>query len=246
MRDKYVNPRYDTPFELDDDTREEVIAAALAGEEPSTMAVFDSPDQIARGCSEEMMAQIGVGELSDDDRYVTFVDTVEDGRTDVSSAGFLDRKPRRGVEDAQRVARIDLVQLAYMYMQGATTAGMCKFFGVSRAGLHKATGSPSFKSIQSMIMGATIQTARVFMAGATIKATKTLLSLLDSDSDKIKLAAACQVLDRVGLKSPDQIEVLQNATGMHAMSEKELMLIVKTAMKELPQPAGLAEAPAHE
>lgn len=237
MQQEYVDQRMASDFELDDETRDQIMKAAMDGEDVSDMEIIESDDQRARGCSDEMMANLALGPISDDDRYITLIDNIEDGRYHVRQVGV----PHAANKVSQRVARIDLVQLAYMHMQGATTKAMADFFQVTQPAIAKARVSPAFKSVQAMISGATVQTARVFMAGATIKATKTLLSLLDSDSDKIKLAAACQVLDRVGLKSPDQIEVLQNATGMHTMSEKELMLIVQTAMKELPKPEALHE-----
>lgn len=142
-------------------------------------------------------------------------------------------KPRDG-RSAPRIHRIDLLLLAFQYMSGLTTAQSAASFHVSEAGIAKARVSSQFKAVLAQLTAATTASVRTYLAGATTKASHVLVDLLDSDSEKIQLAAAVQILDRSGIKAADKVEITTQATGVHNMSESELIELVKSAMKELP------------
>ena len=130
--------------------------------------------------------------------------------------------------------KVDLVKLAYLYLQGYDTTAMARTFDVTNSRINEIKHSEKFKSIMGAINKEIIATARTFMGAAGIKATVTLIKCLDSYDEKVKLKAATEVLDRIGITTPKQLEIIQsNDNNISGMSDEQLMEFIKKGMTEI-------------
>ena len=129
--------------------------------------------------------------------------------------------------------KVDLVKLAYYYIQGYNTKELSEIFDADPQHINRIKASDKFRAIITSLNAEIVSTARTFLTAAGFKAVKTLLMCMDSNDDRVKLNAATQVLDRIGLKTPEQIEVIQKGAVVNKMSDEELMGLIKLGTKEL-------------
>lgn len=182
----------------------------------SDSEVLDEYAKRLSGDSSYLEDRIAMADLADEDRYATLLNKFDDG-------------------SAPNVMRVDYVKLAFQHLSGMTMKQSAAFFGVTLGRISTIKHSPGFKTVLGMMTKATVETGRAFIAGAVAKATGTLISLLDAPEDKIKLMAANSILDRAGLLPPDQMVLIERSTGVHGMSEDELLAIVHNAIKDVPR-----------
>lgn len=169
--------------------------------------------------SQYVEERIAMADIPDEDRYATVVQKYTDGR-------------------APSIAKIDYIKLAYQHLSGMTMTQSAAYFRVTPARISVTKQSAGFKAVLGMMTKASVETGRAFIAGAVARATGTLIHLLDSDNDKVKLMAANSILDRAGLLPPDQMVLIEKSTGVHGMSEDELLTIVHNAIKDVPRQIG--------
>ncbi len=143
------------------------------------------------------------------------------------------------IEDARKLhaetrsSKVDLSKLAMYHVQGYGTSEVAKIFGVSVRRICEIKASDKFKAMLTVLNLEIISTARTFLTASGLKAVKTLLQCMDSRDDRVKLNAATQVLDRIGLKNPDQIEIISKGDRINEMSQEELMGVIKLGMDEI-------------
>lgn len=135
--------------------------------------------------------------------------------------------------DKKGTQKVDLVKLAYYYVQGYNTKELAEIFGADPQHINKIKSSDKFRAIITSLNAEIVSTARTFLTAAGFKAVKTLLMCMDSNDDRVRLNAATQVLDRIGLKTPEQIEVIQKGAVVNKMSDDELLGLIKLGTKEL-------------
>jgi hypothetical protein len=169
--------------------------------------------------SQYVEERIAMADIPDEDRYATVVQKHNDGR-------------------APSIVKVDYIKLAYQHLSGMTMTQSAAYFRVSTSRISHTKQSAGFKAVLGMMTKASVETGRAFIAGAVARATGTLIHLLDSDNDKIKLMAANSILDRAGLLPPDQMVLIEKSAGVHGMSEDELLTIVHNAIKDVPRQIG--------
>lgn len=186
---------------------------------PGDMEIIDSPQGMAMNQARHLE-----GTLVLDDH--------------VTSDSMMTVEAEGSRSDKMKYTPIDLVKLGYMYISGMTVIQMAAATGATRMGIYKAMKTPAFKGIMTVLSATTVQVARSYIAGASMKAVNVILGLMDSEDENVRLKAATQILDRSGLRAIEQIEVTRKEGTMSAMSESDLVDIIRSAMKELPAGGG--------
>lgn len=128
---------------------------------------------------------------------------------------------------------VNYAKIAFLYIQGYTEEDIAAACNVTRDDVHRMKHSNKFKALLEAITKEVVSTSRVFLMASGLKAVRTLLMCMDSDDDRVKLKAATEVLDRVGLKSPEEINLVTKSENLHGMSETELLGVIRLGMKEI-------------
>jgi len=158
---------------------------------------------------------LSVMDVNDRDRYFELVNLPMTGR----AAGVTYN------------TKIDLMKLAFHHMQGISIANSASLMRVNMAAIQKAKNSAQFKTLLAMLTQAAVTMARTYISASVIRATKVMASLLRSDNEKIKFAAARDILDRAGLK-PVEVSLVHNKSDATNMSDNQLIDIMKRALEE--------------
>lgn len=127
----------------------------------------------------------------------------------------------------------NLTKIAYYHIQGFTTREIAEIMGVSDNAIKIAKRSEEFKSIVNSITAEIVNVSRTFLSTAGLKAVKTLVDCLESPNDRVRLQASTEILDRIGLKSPEKLEILTKADTIKEMSTEQLLQLIKTGMDEI-------------
>jgi hypothetical protein len=125
----------------------------------------------------------------------------------------------------------NIMQLVMYDIQGYSAALVAKQMGITEGQVHYIKSTDGFANAKQAALDAVLDTARKFMQVSTVKAVKTLVDCMNSSSEKIRLQASIDVLNRSGLSAPTQIELFTHQNGLGNLSEEDLQEIVK---KELP------------
>lgn len=164
----------------------------------------------------EISEYVSIEETALPDEYKQPVEVVPEGTLRVSNS-----------------AKVNKLQLAYMYMQGYDTRTLAEQFECTENTIREIRASTEFKQLLGLLNHEIVSTARTFLTAAGLKAVKTLLTCMDSHDDRTKLKASTEVLDRIGLKAPEQLEIINKGDVIGKMSEDQLMEVIKLGMKEI-------------
>lgn len=147
----------------------------------------------------------------------------------------IEIKPlKEGSRGAQFATVENLTRVAYLFMMGHTTAEIAEQMAVSHETVKRARTTPEFKAILHSLNQEIASAARMFMSSATLKATKVMLTLLDSEDERIQMSAAKDILDRTGVKQNDVLEVVDKRDAhIDEMTREELSQLLKLGIKEL-------------
>jgi len=125
------------------------------------------------------------------------------------------------------------VKIAYLYMKGFSIQEIADIMGISSRAVKEIRSKEEFKSVIRTISAEVISAGRMFLSASGIKAVKTMIDLLDSPNDKIRLNASKEILNRIGLKSPEQLEIINKSNDIRNMSTEELTKLVEIGAKEI-------------
>lgn len=132
--------------------------------------------------------------------------------------------------------RVDLIKMAHLHIQGFSRIDIAKEFSVTVDNINYLRGTEKYRAILGLLNNEIVATARTFLTASSMKAVLTLITMLNSRDDRIKLKAATEIMDRIGLKTPEQIEIIQKGDKLAQMSETELLEFVKSGVKEIKIP----------
>lgn len=176
-------------------------------------------DFVAGKSLKEVMKGVGVEEYSSTEEINLPVEI------EIADASKLDKH--------KSYTDINLVKFGHYFIQGCTERELADAFGISVVTVKKIKQSDEFKAVLKTVSHEITEVARVFMASAGIKAVRTLIDCLESSSDKIRLGASTQILDRIGLKAPEKIELIAKSDAIQQMSDEQLMELVKMGIDEI-------------
>lgn len=120
-----------------------------------------------------------------------------------------------------------VMQVLQYDIQGYPTGLIAKTMGITPQQVTDVKRSDSYKLAKDEVLRSVIDGARKYMEVASIKAVKTLVQCLDSNSEKVRLAAAQDILNRSGLSAPQQIEITSTVNNFENFSDAELAEILK-------------------
>lgn len=150
--------------------------------------------------------------------------------TDFSKADLL-----KGYSDkALILTDVNLARFTYQYIQGANSDDLAKSFKISKALVNSIKCLPQFKRMLTLITAEVTYSAKMFLNTAGLKATRTIVELLDSDDEKVRFSAAKDILDRMGVKNAAAGSVESGKKDdLSHMNEEQLKEILKLGVKEL-------------
>lgn len=128
---------------------------------------------------------------------------------------------------------VNLTRFAYFFMQGYSVTQIADAMGIDRSTAKRVRSSEEFKAVLNTLSAEVIATAQTFLQASSLKAVRTLIQCMDSANEKVKLSAATEVLDRVGLKSPDRLEVLAKNDSLTQMDDARLLDLIKMNLHEI-------------
>lgn len=128
----------------------------------------------------------------------------------------------------------NLVRMAYLMMMGYTAKETAEEMGASLHTVEQWRKRAEFRAVCGTLTKEITAAARTFLTSATLKATKTMLELLDSEDERIQMSAAKDILDRTGVKQEDTLHVVdQRNSHIADMSKDELAGLLSKGLKEL-------------
>lgn len=126
----------------------------------------------------------------------------------------------------------NISSLLYMDVQGYGSRHMATQLGISMEDMQKLKRSEAYTLARDTLLREIVHSAREVMEVSALKAVKTLTECMNSTNEKVKLSAATEVLDRIGLNTTQKVEVTAKNDSMMSYSEDELMEILRTGMAE--------------
>ena len=130
-------------------------------------------------------------------------------------------------------ADINLLKFSNFFIQGYTEQELAKAMDIDINTVKKIKASDEFKAMLKTVSLEVVEVSRVFLASAGLKAVRTLIDCLESSSDKIRLGASTEILDRIGLKSPEKIELIAKSDAIQEMSDEQLLELVRMGIDEI-------------
>ncbi len=136
-------------------------------------------------------------------------DTLAPIRTDlekVLSKGTGVEVEPESVEDTI-IDNVQCVRVVYLALRGLKNPAIAQAMGISTSKVQKIKASPMYQLSLEEISKEVVSAARSLLVGGALDAVKAIVECLHSPSDRIKLAAAKDMLDRIGAKAPTNIKV---------------------------------------
>lgn len=162
--------------------------------------------------------------LASDEEYASLEDHVDMDKTvgeriRQQLLEDFDGKPTASAANVMKILQYD--------MQGYSIALIAKSVGLDASQVSYIKSTDLYKDAKDEILKAVIESSRKYMEVATIKAVKTLVQCMDSISDKVRLAASQDVLNRAGLAAPQQIEITSNVNNFEGFTDDQLLEIMR-------------------
>ena len=145
--------------------------------------------------------------------------------------GLLDSLDADVMAETRLDSVSNVVNLLYMDVQGHSLPRICMVLGLNTKDVQKIRSSDAYSTVRAALLAEILTTSKRVMEVSTLKAVKTLYECMDSGSEKIKLMAAKEILDRVGLNATQKLELsTTEISGMTKLTEEQLQEILKSTM----------------
>lgn len=123
----------------------------------------------------------------------------------------------------------NVMQLVFYDIQGYSAELVATTLGMSKSTVLKIRQSDAYKNARTAVTSEIVKHARGIMEVSAIQAVKTLTDCLASNNEKIKLGAASEILNRIGLTATQKVEVTATSNNMVNLSDEQLAEILKTS-----------------
>lgn len=124
-------------------------------------------------------------------------------------------------------------RIALFSMRGFTNKQIAGDLKCSSQMIIDLKNTDEYQMVMNSINSEIIKVVRMFLTSASLKATKTLVDCLDSRYDKIRIQAATEILNRVGVKTPEQIELINKVNTIDSMGTEELEHLINMGIDEI-------------
>lgn len=129
---------------------------------------------------------------------------------------------------------VEAMRILYLSMLGYSRNQIAVHFKMSARRVQEIMKSEEFKIMAQEYSKNTLMVTRLSITMMAEKAMQTMVGLLDSKSEKIRLATAKDLLDRAGLVKKQSIE-FTDTTGFDTMDDARLVDVVSRSMQEILQ-----------
>lgn len=137
------------------------------------------------------------------------------------------------LEDDGVLKDVNLVKMGYYFSQGNDVSDIANYMGLRRDTVRQAIKSDEFKAVMNSITVEVVNVARMFLASAGITAVRTLIDCMNSSNDKVRLKAATETLDRIGITEPKKIELIAEGSAFNGMSDTQMLEMIRMGMDEI-------------
>lgn len=126
----------------------------------------------------------------------------------------------------------NVMNLLYMDVQGHSMPRMAMVLGISLMEVEIIRKSQAYSTVRESLLREILNTARNVMQVSTLKAVKSLYECMESTDERIKLQAAKEILDRVGLSGTQKLEVVATQGGtIDKLTNDDLAEILRSSME---------------
>ena len=144
----------------------------------------------------------------------------------------LDSLDEDVMQETKLTSVANVMNLLYMDVQGHSVPRMAMVLGITIREVDLIKKSETYRAVRQGLLQEILSTARNVMQVSTLKAVKSLYECMESHDDRIKLMAAKEVLDRVGLSGTQKLEVVAIQPGDAAkLSDSDLAEILRSSME---------------
>jgi DNA-binding CsgD family transcriptional regulator len=123
------------------------------------------------------------------------------------------------------------LQLAQMISMGKTTDYMAEQLNKSVHWVRTHKKDKRIIGLVNTLHYEAVEVARAKIVSSTGKAAETIVDLIDKGPAPVRLAAAKDVLDRIGLKAPDKKQIETTVTVNNIPKEERLAAIKERALR---------------
>lgn len=137
---------------------------------------------------------------------------------------------------------IEAMRVLYLSTLGYSRNQIAAHFKMSARRVQEIMRSEEFKIMAQEYSKNTLMLTKLSITMMSEKALQTMVKLLDSKSEKIRLATAKDLLDRAGLAKKQTIE-FSDSSGFDDMDDAKLVDVVTRSMQDI---LGRKELPSNE
>lgn len=119
-----------------------------------------------------------------------------------------------------------LIRLYTLNASGVPVKDISEILKVQKVHLQEILKSQDYIAVAQVISKDIVDYARLNLASATTLAVNKMVSLIESEDEKIALRASIEVLNRVGIDTPKEIHVKAEKKIVHEMSNDQLLSII--------------------
>ena len=126
----------------------------------------------------------------------------------------------------------EAMRILYLHSLGYSQSQIAMHYKMSAKRVRELMKSEEFRLLAQEYTKNTTMMAKLSLSMVTEKAMSTLIGLLDSKSEKVRLATAKDILDRAGLVTKQTVQFTEN-TGLGAMDDDHLLDVVSKSMQDI-------------
>jgi hypothetical protein len=127
----------------------------------------------------------------------------------------------------------NVMAVLYADIQGLGATQIAANMNLTRAEVQAIRRSVAYVNAKASVLQEVINTSRGVMEVSALRAVKTLTECMNSKNDKVKLNAAVEVLNRIGLGATQKVELTtHNEDYFRKLTNEELTEIVKSSVVE--------------
>ena len=126
----------------------------------------------------------------------------------------------------------EAMRIMYLHSLGYSQSQIAMHYKMSAKRVREIMKSEEFRLLAQEYTKNTTMMAKLSLSMVTEKAMSTLVGLLDSKSEKVRLATAKDILDRAGLVTKQAVQFTEN-TGLGSMDDDHLLEVVSKSMQDI-------------
>ena len=136
-------------------------------------------------------------------------------------------------DDVRRETKLsnmnNVMKLLFLDIQGYGARNVAREMGLTEYEVAQVRKSVAYRDAKATVMAEILNMSKNIMEVSAIKAVKTLTECMSSSNEKVKLAASVEVLNRVGLNTPQKVELTTTNMNLMKISDEDLAEILKNS-----------------